>query len=160
MRYEDNEIISGLYSPVRSSFEYELGISHISNNEIDRIDDILTFTNIRKTEEFDDPVLSETFYPNRQVKFNVDMDDIVILNEKKAKPNAKFKLKITNNLIESDYNDKLEDIKNALFKQNDKNVKNSGVNLTPDNIGFENAMQNKTDTDGNNLQSLMDELDD
>lgn len=137
-RLKDDELISSVYSPCRLAFEYNLSISHLSKSEIDKTDEILSFVEIKKTDEFDEAGLSDAFYPNREVKFNIDMENIIILDNEK-KPNAKFKLEMTDSLIDSNESNQMSEIKKVLFKNFGKEV---SENYTRDDFKFEETHEN------------------
>lgn len=46
---------------------------------------LVCYTKIKKTKEFDDEALGLEFYPKRDIKFNVDIEDITIREEKEGK---------------------------------------------------------------------------
>lgn len=148
-RLSDNELISSVYSPSKLAFEYELWISHISKNNDEGLDDIMEYTTIKKSTEFNDESLTDAFYPNREMKFNINMEDILILEEKESKPNAKFKLEMSNSLLESNSMDQMDTFKKILTNTLGKDTAD---NFTRDDLKFEDV----TKKDENKLNDLDD----
>jgi len=132
-RMKDNEIISSVYSPTKLSFEANLKINHIAKNEEDRLDEILTFKEIKKVNEFEENTLADAFYPNRTNRFNVNFEEIQI-DEVKTK-HMKYKLELSNSIIKAAELDQL----NLLQETLKKNLgEESALNITRDDLPFTN----------------------
>ena len=144
-RLSDGELISGVYSPSRLAFEYQLSISHISKNDEKDIDNIMNYKVIKKSSEFDDESLTDAFYPNRQERFNINMEDLII-NDKN--PDAKFKLELSDSILDSNGRDEISSIKKMLRESLNEEAAN---NFTHDDLEFEDTSNpNEYDDDHDN----------
>ncbi len=71
-READEQTISSVYSPCYISYEMKLNITHVSN--IKSPDEILCYSKLKKTDEFEDESLQMDFYPTREEKFKALVD--------------------------------------------------------------------------------------
>jgi len=71
--------------------------------------------------------------------FNIDMEDILILDEKDSKPDAKFKLEMSNSPLESGNISQLDSIRELLRNNIGKEAANG---FTRDDLKFEEESNN------------------
>jgi hypothetical protein len=112
-RNSDNQTISSLYSPCILNFEYKMQITHLSNGK--ESDELLCYTKIKKTKEFEDESIGVDFYPKREGKFNIDIEDIMI-GEDKGKKNPHFKLELNSFILENQQISQFESILKRMVK--------------------------------------------
>lgn len=149
-RLEDNESISGVYTPCALNFDFKLEIKHLSKNEMDKIDEIMNFNEIRGVKEFDDKSLAEEFYPTRIGDFNISYKDICIYNREKDKDkDKKYKLDVSNSILDSEQTSLFE----KLIEQAKKIDPELGNQFTPDDMPFRTGGTRNNlrgDSSGNN----------
>ena len=145
IRLEDNEIFPGSYSPVSLQMEMEFSYKHLAKpSESDKIH---YYELISKNNEFDDDEESDLFYPDREQKFNVDFDEIIIdsiSGRKKPKGNKKYRLEMGDDYQSEN---KLESLLEKLGSILPKTEKD---NITEDDLPFidVNGENNQEDDDG------------
>lgn len=142
IRLEDNEIFPGSYSPVSLQMEMEFSYKHLAKpSESDKIH---YYELISKNNEFEDEEESELFYPDREQKFNVNFDEIIIdsIAGRKTTKGKKYRLEMGDDSYKSE--NKLESLLDklgSLLPQKEKD------NLTEDDLPF-------IDVNGENDQIL------
>ena len=136
-READEQTISSVYSPCYISYEMKLNITHVSN--IKSPDEILCYSKLKKSDEFEDESLQMDFYPNREEKFNINFDDIKIGDEKNKK-GAKYRLEMNASILENQNLSKFDDMIQRLSKIDPTEAET----MTPDDLNF---FSNQTDVD-------------
>jgi hypothetical protein len=139
-READEQTISSVYSPCYISYEMKLNITHVSN--IKSPDEILCYSKLKKTDEFEDESLQMDFYPTREEKFNINFDDIKIGDEKNKK-NAKYKLEMNASILENQTLSRFDEMINRISKVNPTEAET----ITPDDLNF---FSNQTDVETKN----------
>jgi hypothetical protein len=136
-RKADKETISSVYSPCYIGYEMNVSLTHVA--DINKPDEILCYSKLKKTDEFEDENLAMDFYPTREEKFNVNFEDIII-GEEQTKKDAKFKLELNSSILENQTMSKFD----AIIQRITKADPEAAESITPDDLSF---MSNLGDLD-------------
>jgi hypothetical protein len=147
-RKSDNQTISSVYSPCQLNFEYKFEINHLAHT--DTPDEILCYSKIKKTEEFEDESIGLEFYPNREIKFNVDFNNISIGETESKK--TEFKLELNSSILENQQMTQFESIMKKLKKFD------LDENITEDDVEFMSNLRPRKEKETNKEPKQEDEV--